>query len=273
MDNDLTPAGANPSELRHVPSNHVTHVPGLGRGRGVGAASSPSATRPVVPGTGKRRGRPPKALGAPPSARTKRSVDKFVDDEYDVRDVKDEDEPAPAAQFSYKPSSSEQLHARIASALQQSQQEQLSRRLSQSSPIVNSVLRSDSQNSPLTPASPAPFTLHLQSNTVMPPSYQRTNSSPLYTPPLSRPALKSPPPLTPIAPKTPSWSMTHAFTDHQSSHQSNGHSFNAEATNGSFSLTPLPSASQPSFTSPLFSAASTSTSSSRDQELDEDYDC
>ena len=52
---------------------------GVGRARGVGRAT--------VPGTGKRRGRPPKVAGAPPSARTKRSVEKFVDEEYDCSDI------------------------------------------------------------------------------------------------------------------------------------------------------------------------------------------
>ena len=50
-------------------------VPGLGRARGVARGAS----RPTVPGTGKRRGRPPKVAGAPAGARTKRSVEKFVE--------------------------------------------------------------------------------------------------------------------------------------------------------------------------------------------------
>lgn len=53
------------------------------KARGVGRAT--------VPGTGKRRGRPPKVLGAPPSARTKRSVEKFMDDEYDCNDITEVD--------------------------------------------------------------------------------------------------------------------------------------------------------------------------------------
>ena len=77
MDSEgLAVASATPTELRAVG--------GAGVGRGRGQAS----TRPLVPGTGKRRGRPPKALGAPPSARTKSRVERFVDDEYpDCRDL------------------------------------------------------------------------------------------------------------------------------------------------------------------------------------------
>merc|ERR550539_2220339 len=58
-------------------------VAGVGRARGV----TRGASRPTVPGTGKRRGRPPKVAGAPSSARTKRSVEKFVDEEYDCNDI------------------------------------------------------------------------------------------------------------------------------------------------------------------------------------------
>ena len=57
--------------------------PGLGRARGTTRGTG----RPTVPGTGKRRGRPPKVAGGPAGARTKRSVEKLVDSESECNDI------------------------------------------------------------------------------------------------------------------------------------------------------------------------------------------
>ena len=266
--------GGGQTELRHV-SPHVptgNRIPGLGRGRGQPGGGAMNSTRPVVPGTGKRRGRPPKALGAPPSARTKRPVlERFVDDEYDVSDVKDDrHHPAtapPVAQFSYDLSMVQQ-------------QQQLSQRLSQQ-PSSSPLQRSDSQSSqqpthnPAPPPGATPFTMQVQELQPPAPSYQRTHSLPPAAP-VFTPGLKTPPALTPIVPKVPSWSLSvanhqsssPAFQDSQQSN-SNGHSSFKAATNGSFSLTPLlPTNQNTAVSSPLFSS-----SASQQQELDEDYDC
>ena len=267
MDHDSV-VSVTPSELRHV--SHTGHVPGVGRGRGAGhGMSSQPASRPVVPGTGRRRGRPPKNPGAPTSARTKRSIEKFVDDEYDCKavvDVEDDldDHVTPPA-YNYN---------LTAGKLQQQ---------TSSSPYYNQ--RSD-------PMSPG-ISFHMKVAETEP--LQRTNSlpppAPVYTPPPHRP-MPRPPGLTPIVPKQ-NWSVDIAPHSSTAFHEStvqhhpastNGHSSKSE-TNGNFTVSPLPSISiqntniqltalhqvpqSNSSSSMMSSQFSTNTA----HELDEDYDC
>ena len=280
MDNDGVNSVTNPAELRHVP-----HVPGLGRGRG--HVSSQAATRPVVPGTGKRRGRPPKALGAPPSARTKRILEKFIDDEYGCRDVvevedDDGDDNRVSGHGQQYNNAQDRLHHDMSLP---------------SSPFYSP--RSNSYNytgaGPMTPnqTSPAPtFQMKLGGE-------QRTNSpsspAPTYAPPAptsSQNAFRVPGVNNQMSPKL-NWSLSatkqnqsNAFLEStQGCGYSNGHS----QTNGNFTVSPLASPSiqsnnhQPRLHSevqqqPLQSLHSglsslSSLSSSSTQELDEDYDC
>merc|ERR1719394_2230031 len=92
MDNDGVSSGGGghpPAELR----GHTGHMAGVGRG------------------TGKRRGRPPKAHGTPPTARTKRPVNKFMDDEIDCKEAAME-----AEDETFNTSASSGLHSRLSSS-------------------------------------------------------------------------------------------------------------------------------------------------------------
>ena len=237
--------------------------------------SSQPASRPVVPGTGRRRGRPPKNPGAPTSARTKRSIEKFVDDEYDCKDVVDveddlDDHVTPPA-YNYN---------LAAGRLQQT---------TSSSPYYNQ--RSDSvySDSGMSPGATPGVSFHMK--VAEPGPLQRTNSlpppAPVYTPPPHR-HLSRPPGLTPIAPKQ-NWSVdiaphsSTAFPESSVHHpaSTNGHSSKSE-TNGNFTVSPLPSISIQNTNIQLAalhqgpqtsSGMLSSQFSSNTQELDEDYDC
>ena len=261
-----------------------------GRGRGSGGGGAPGArpVRPLVPGTGKRRGRPPKALGAPPSARTKRSLEKFVDEADDVKDVSEVENGVASPAFHLNLAASPQAQQRL---------ERLQQELSHYNKLSSSPFSVSLPGSPSSPLAPS-LAVNIKAPGERPqPEYQRTNSlpppAPVYTP--ARPVFKTPG-LTPIAPK-PSWAPSPSFSLH-SSHQSNafpeasnGHhiqptlKLNPPETNGNFTVSPLenplmqqsskqPSHSSSSFLSPqsgqtAFAGASTSTQ----YELDEDYDC
>ena len=289
MDSEgLAVASATPTELRAVG--------GAGVGRGRGQASS----RPLVPGTGKRRGRPPKALGAPPSARTKSRVERFVDDEYpDCRDVAElgADTGSPQQQLrvpGYPP--------QHRPGVDRLQQQMLHYNKQFSSPF--SSTRSEGGHypgqgagsscpAPATPPAPSPqqpFTVAIQPSPGgdKAAAYQRTNSlpppAPVYTPPHPRPVFRSPS-FTPIAPK-PSWHPSSPQTQSNAfaGAASNGHSLKLQPpeTNGNFTVSPLPATSlqnsiQPTqihssnnFLAPQFSQSSSLTP---EQDLDEDYDC
>ena len=249
---------------------------GGGRGRGAGVRS----VRPVVPGTGKRRGRPPKALGAPPSARTKRSLE---DEEViEVENGSNHSEASPAFHLNLTASPHQQL-------------ERLQHQLSHHSNLMSSPF---SVSLPGTPSSAMAPSLSRTPEEAPHPSYQRTNSlpppAPVYSPQV-RPVFKSPG-LTPIAPK-PSWPPTSPSSSLHSPHLQSNSAFSEAAsngnhpvqatlklqppeTNGHFSMSPLQSSSQPrpeqassSFQSQHFGQAFTAASSSSTNELDEDYDC
>ena len=258
-------------------------VPGLGRARGVGRGAS----RPTVPGTGKRRGRPPKVAGAPPGARTKRSVEKFVEDELDCNDIIDSD----------RDNWSHSVNKQICNGLlpAQSTQERLllpqpetSQRLaSYSSPfnIQRSVSQDDFSTGRVVPSpsglssasssSCLAFQLELSkekrdsdSRVPAPAPYQRTNSlpppAPVYTGSYSR-LLRSP--------SSSGWSLSPLSQPPECSTSASSHRNGAPATlkpqtNGNFTVS-TPTLSQSS-TSPLAPGGS---GGSAGAELDEDYDC
>ena len=251
---------------------------GAGGGRGRGAGVRP--VRPLVPGTGKRRGRPPKALGAPPSARTKRSLDDNYEEIMEVKNGVNHGDPSPA------------FHLNLAASPHQ-QLERLQHELSHHNNLLSSPF---SVSLPGTPSSAMAPSLSRSPEEAPHPSYQRTNSlpppAPVYSPQV-RPVFKSPG-LTPIAPK-PSWPPSPSSSLH-SPHQSNtafpeaasnGHhpaqatlKLQPPETNGHFSVSPLQSSAQPrpeqassSFQRQQFGQAFAAASSTSTNELDEDYDC
>ena len=277
---DTEGPGLQTSELRLVRPGGVA---GGGRGRGSGGGVARPG-RPLVPGTGKRRGRPPKALGAPPSARTKR----LLDDNYEMKEVIEVENGARHSD------ASPAFHLNLASASSHQQLERLQHELAHynklSSPFSVSLPGSPSSaSSPSVTRTPGEAP-HL--------SYQRTNSlpppAPVYSP--TRPVFKSPG-LTPIAPK-PSWPPSPLHSPHQSNsafpEASNGQhpgqhppptlKLQPPETNGHLGgLPPLSSTStaqprQPdqvtsSFQSPQLGPAFAAASTSSTHELDEDYDC
>ena len=251
-------------------------VAGGGRGRGSGGGGARPG-RPLVPGTGKRRGRPPKALGAPPSARTKRSLD----DNYEMKEVIEVENGANHAD------ASPAFHLNLA-ASSHHQLERLQHELAHYNKLSSSPFSVSLPGSPSPALAPS---LTRTPGEAPHPSYQRTNSLPLPAPVYSpaRPVFKSPG-LTPIAPK-PSWPSPSVHSAQQSQpalpEASNGHhqpptlKLQPPETNGHFSLSPLSSnSSQPrpdqassSFRNPQFGQAFSVASTSLTNELDEDYDC
>ena len=273
---DTEAPGLLSSELRLARPGGVA---GGGRGRGSGGGVARPG-RPLVPGTGKRRGRPPKALGAPPSARTKRPLD----DNYEMKEVIEVENGARHAD------ASPAFHLNLASASSHQQLERLQHELAHynklSSPFSVSLPGSPSSASAPSVTRTPGEAPHL--------SYQRTNSlpppAPVYSP--TRPVFKSPG-LTPIAPK-PSWPPSPLHSPHQSNaafpEACNGQhppptlKLQPPETNGHLGgLPPLSSTStaqprQPgqvtsSFQSPQLGPAFAAASTSSTHELDEDYDC
>lgn len=262
-------------------------VAGLGRARGVTRGTS----RPTVPGTGKRRGRPPKVAGAPSSARTKRSVEKFVDDEYDCNDIIELDSDKwsqPVKKICNGGQTAESTQERLLLP-----QPESSQRLASYSSLFN-IQRSASQDdfttSRVVPSPAAissassssslglPFQLEISKEkrdsdsrvpvpgpapTAAP--YQRTNSlpppAPVYTGSYSR-LLRSP--------SSSGWSLSPLSQPPECSTSASSHRNGAPATlkpqtNGNFTVS-TPTLSQSS-TSPLAPGGSAGA------ELDEDYDC
>lgn len=261
--------------------------PGLGRARG----STRGTSRPTVPGTGKRRGRPPKVAGAPAGARTKRSVENLVDSESDCNDIIELD----SDQWP-------QSVKKVCNGSQpgqpgqppQSTQERLvlpqpetSQRLASYSSLFN-IQRSASQDdfspSRVGPAPTAissagsssglPFQLEISrekrdsDSRVPAPApgpgpYQRTNSlpppAPVYTGSYSR-LLRSP--------SSSGWSLSPLPQPPESSVSASSHRNGAASlkhqTNGNFSLSAGPAALSQSSASPRAPGGT---------ELDEDYDC
>ena len=295
MDNDGVSSGGGghpPAELR----GHAGHMAGVGRGRGSSSATPASlnASGPVVRGTGKRRGRPPKAHGTPSTARTKRPVNKFMDDEIDCKEAAME-----AEDETFNTSASSGLHSRLSSSQERMLLEppEHSQRL-QPSPFHSQ--RSDSHfysevhtpSSPYTPTPPYQLQMKVGSNDPGSNGHYHQRSlglpppAPVYTP-------HTPPPvfrlgqLPHIAPKQ-NWNRnTNLGTTHQQSNAfsesssvsspsvpptTNGHSesFKSEA-NGSFTLSPLPTNSMTAGGGQVL--IQPGSGSSQHQELDEDYDC
>lgn len=266
-------------------------VAGLGRARGVTRGGS----RPTVPGTGKRRGRPPKVAGAPSSARTKRSVEKFVDDEYDCNDIIELDSDNKWSQPVKKICNGGQLPPSTQERLLLPQPES-SQRLASYSSLFN-IQRSASQDdfstsrvvpSPTVISSASsssclglPFTLEISKEkrdsapvpapapAPAPAPYQRTNSlpppAPVYTGSYSR-LLRSP--------SSSGWSLSPLSQPTECSASTSSHrngSLGASLkpqTNGNFAVSTA-TLSQSS-TSPLAPGGSGGAAGA---ELDEDYDC
>lgn len=262
-------------------SRNTEHRPGpggVGRARGVGRAS--------VPGTGKRRGRPPKVAGAPPSARTKRSVEKFVEDEDDSGDIieiESDHWPPPKKLCNGSSSNSPQTPSPL-----QSPQERLllpqpetSQRLNSFSSPFN-IQRSASQEdfvgarvapSPSTTSSASssscppglpglPFQLEINKDTTdsaSPGLYQRTTSlpppAPVYTGSYSR-LFRS--------------SSTSSNTLQATARNGAGTTFKLQ-TNGNFPVSGTHSQHSPA--SGLKASTSQTNPAGPGQELDEDYDC
>ena len=265
-------------------------VPGVGRARGLGRGAS----RPTVPGTGKRRGRPPKVGGAPTSARTKRSVEKFVDDEYDCNDIIELDSDKWSQ--SVKKICNGQQPQSTQERLLLPQPETSQRLASYSSPfnIQRSASQDDFSTSRVVPAPTAmssassssclglPFQLEIsrekRDSDSVPAPYQRTNSlpppAPVYTGSYSR-LFRSPSSscsstqsvqkaswsLSPLSPLSSLSSLPQPVESSASSDR-NGAAVLKPQTNGNFSAT-SPAQKQAS-ASPLVPGGS---------ELDEDYDC
>ena len=267
--------------------------PGLGRARG----SSRGTSRPTVPGTGKRRGRPPKVAGAPAGARTKRSVEKFVDEEYDCNDIIELDSDNKWSQPVKKICNGGQLPPSTQERLLLPQPES-SQRLASYSSLFN-IQRSASQDdfstsrvvpSPTVISSASstsclglPFTMEISKEkrdsalvpAPAPAPYQRTNSlpppAPVYTGSYSR-LLRSP--------SSSGWSLSPLSQPPEcsasaSSHRNGSQGGSQGATQGS-SLKPQTNGNFAVSTATL-SQSSTSPlapgGSGAGAELDEDYDC
>ena len=288
MDNDGVSSGGGgntPAELR----GHGGHMAGVGRGRGSSSTPSSltSSVNPVVRGTGKRRGRPPKAHGTPPTARTKRPVNKFMDDEFDCK------EPLDAEDETFENAASSGFHSRLSSSQERMLLEppDHSQRLHQPSPFQRSDSHFYSEvHSPSTPYTPtSPYQLQMKlgaSDGGSNGHYQRSLGlpppAPVYTP--HTPPVFRLGQLPNIAPKQ-NWNMNNLNT---TSSQSNAFSesstvsssvppttngyhsepFKSE-TNGNFSLSPLPTTNSLAGQVLIQPAAG----AGHQQELDEDYDC